>query len=85
MLNFLKISRQIKMLSIQGTDFNRSVRMEAIYLYYSGSIFSVPTNEQFLVKKRTGAQFQRHILKTERLLRVYTCITGSRPIQKTTI
>ena len=35
---------------------------------YSGPISAVPTNEQFLGEKRTGAKFQIGSLKTEGLV-----------------
>ena len=69
MPNFVKISCQMKELSIQAFYTDCSVYMAAIC--NSGPISAVPTNEHFLGEERTGAQFQFDSLKTERLVRIY--------------
>ena len=56
MPNYVKISHQIKKFTIQVSDSDCSVNMAAIC--YSGPILAVPTNEQLLTKKITGAKFQ---------------------------
>ena len=70
MLNFVKISRQIKKFSIQELNFERSVCMAAIC--FSGPITAIPTNEQHLEVKRSCASLQNDISKTEALVCVYT-------------
>ncbi len=66
----MKIPRQMKEFSIQALDSDCSVCMAAIC--YSDPISAVPTNEQLLCEKSTGAKFQIDISKTEGLVRVYT-------------
>ena len=56
MPNFVKISRQIKKLSIQALHSDRSVCRAAIC--YSGPISAIPINEQLLSDKRSVAKFQ---------------------------
>ena len=70
MPNFVKILRQIKKFPIQGLASDCSVCMATIC--YSGPISAVPTNEQLLSEKRTGAKFQIDSLKTEGLICIYT-------------
>ena len=53
MPNFVKIPRQMKEFSIQVLNSDCSVCMAAIC--YSGPISAVPTNEQLLSEKKTGA------------------------------
>ena len=67
MSNFVKKSSQMKMLSVQALDSDRSVCMTAIC--YSSLISAVPANEQLLEEKRTYAKFQIDILKTKALIR----------------
>ena len=70
MLNLVKISCQIKMFSIQAHTFDRLVCMPAIC--YSGPISAVLANVQIFGEKRSGAKFQSDILKTERVVPIYT-------------
>ena len=70
MPNFVKIPRQIKEFFIQTLDSDCSVCMAAIC--YSGPIAAVPTNEQLLCEKRTGAKFYIDSLKTEELVCIDT-------------
>ena len=70
MSNCVKIPRQMKGFSIQALDSDCSVFMAAIC--YGGPISVVPTNEQLLCEKRTGAKFQIDSLKTEGLVCIYT-------------
>ena len=63
------IFRQIKKLSIQALDSNRSVCM----VVYAIEVRYQPfRNEQLPGNKSTGAQFQNVISKTEGLVRIYT-------------
>ena len=66
----MKISCQITKFFIQALDSDRSVCMAA--KCYSCPISVVPTNEQFILKKRMCANFHIDVLKTERLVHVYT-------------
>ena len=70
MLNFAKISRQMKEFSIKALDFARSVCIAAIC--YSGPILAMPTNVQLLGEKRRCAKFQIDISKTKAFVCVYT-------------
>ena len=73
MPNFVKISRQMKKLSIQALDSNRPVCMAAIC--FNGPMLALPTNEQLFREKRTCAKFQidiDYLSKTEGLVRVCT-------------
>ena len=70
MPNFVKISRQMKKLSIQVLDYDRSVCMATIC--NRGPISSVSTNESLLGEKRTCAKFQIDSSEIEGLIRVYT-------------
>ena len=67
---FVKISRQIKMFSIQEFVFDRSVCMPAVC--YSGLILVIPTNGQLLEEKKTCAKLLLDISKSEWLIHVYT-------------
>ena len=70
MASFVKIPRQMKEFSIQILDSDCLVCMAVIC--YSGPISAVPTNEQLLCEKRTGAKFHTDSLKTEGLICIYT-------------
>ena len=70
MPNFVKILCQIKKFTIQVLDSDCSVCMSAIC--YGGPISAVPTNEQLLSQKWTGANFQIDSFKTEGLVCIYT-------------
>ena len=67
MPNFVKISREIKKISIQELDFDGLVCVTAICC--SGLISVVPKNEQLHWVKRTCLKFQNDISKTEGLVR----------------
>ena len=67
MPNFVKIPRQMKEFSIQALAPDCSVS-----LYGSYMLSAVPTNEQLLSEKKTGAKFQIDISKTEGLVCIYT-------------
>ena len=54
MLNFVKIPRQMKEFPIQVLNSDCLVY---IYKCYGGPMSPVPTNEQLLSEKRTGAKF----------------------------
>ena len=70
MPNFVKIPWQIEKYSMQKLDSDHLVFMAAIC--YIGPISAIPTNVQHLGKKWMGANFQIHISKTERLVRVHS-------------